>query len=220
MWSDHNMIVADVTIGYPVLLETLQRLPDIDVTWKMTHSGTQTEMLFWIKSDDFEAVEAALEIDETVANPTVLTTVGERRLYRVEFTNGDEIDIRSKLIEVGGIPREVVGNPRGWECQLRFPDREAVSKIQHFCQDHDIDFTLHRLFEETDVNGTDTYSVTQSQRDTLITAVDYGYLDIPHETTLSELGAHFDISDTAVSHRFRRGVKTLILNTIYPSQDG
>lgn len=62
----------------------------------MTHDQPDgpTQMTVWIESDDFEAVEAALKTNPTTKNPTVLAVLGERRLYRVDFTDlGRETDI-------------------------------------------------------------------------------------------------------------------------------
>lgn len=143
-----------------------------------------------------------------VTNPEVFTDVEGRRLYRVDFTDlGRETNLLPKIVEAGGVMREAIGTNDGWRCRVRLPDREAFEQVYEFAQSHEIDFTFHRLYEQTGwVEGGP--ALTDAQRETLIEAVDSGYIGIPRECSLAELGDRLGISETAASERFRRAVKT------------
>ncbi|WP_192498367.1 helix-turn-helix domain-containing protein [Halorussus halophilus] len=210
------MVIAEFTIDHPVLFESLNRVPDIEIEWQETYQRPDgpTQMLFWIESDDFDRVDRTLDDEPAVTNPTVLARTGDRRFYRVDFTNlGEETNLMPQLIEVGGVLRKAVGTNDGWECQARFPDRQAIERVYRFCTDHDIEFTVERLYEETDWSQTGV-TLTEAQRETLVEAVESGYLDIPRRCSLANLAERLGISDSAASERFRRGVKELVQQTI------
>lgn len=82
-------------------------------------------------------------------------------------------------------------------------------KIQ-FCRDHGIKMTIQRVFSQTELEKIGTSGMTDAQRETLVEAVECGYLEIPRECSLTELGAELGVSESAASQRFRRGVKNLI----------
>jgi hypothetical protein len=209
------MILAEFVVDHPVLREVLHRVPDVEIEWEESYSRPDgpAQMLFWITSDDFETVEAALEADPSVENPTTLVEVGDRRLYRVDFTDlGRETALMSAFIEVGGVLEETVATEDGWQCRGRFPDRAAYQRIYQFCLDHDIGFEFGRLFEVTpdDVgDGSMASALTDRQKEALVTAWELGYFDVPRESTLVEVAEELGISDTAVSQRLRRAQSTI-----------
>jgi hypothetical protein len=53
-------------------------------------------------------------------------------------------------------------------------------------------------------------SLSEQQYEALRTAFEAGYFAIPREITLQELAARLGISDTAASHRLRRGLQTVL----------
>ncbi|WP_227377759.1 helix-turn-helix domain-containing protein [Haladaptatus halobius] len=56
--------------------------------------------------------------------------------------------------------------------------------------------------------------LTDTQRETLLSAVDYGYFEIPRESSLAELATQLGISQNAASERIRCGVKQLVTETL------
>jgi hypothetical protein len=110
MVEESNLVVAEFTMDHPIFRELLKSVTDIELSWGMTHDlpDGPTQMTAWIESDDFEAVETALENDPTTKNATVLAVLSERRLYRVDFTElGHETDILPTVVESGGIIQQV-----------------------------------------------------------------------------------------------------------------
>lgn len=213
------MIIAEYTLEHPILRETFQRVSGMELTVEDTYVDPtgQKQVLAWIDCADFDALDAAIADDATVAEPTVFTEAGGHRLYRFALSGeGDETSIMPVLLEVGGVELETIATSKGWRNRTRYPSKEAFEQVRQFCLDHDIGFQFHRIYEPSEVAGPNIPELSDAQRTTLIEAVDSGYLDIPRESSLDELGKRLEISESAASERFRRGVKTLIEQTVYP----
>lgn len=189
---------------------------DIEIEREETYEqpNKPTQMLVWVESDDFEAVDEVLADDPAVTNPTVLADMDDRRFYQVNFTSiGDETNLMPEFIAVGNVLQSAVGTDDGWWCRARFPHREAFEHIYQFCVDHNIDFTFERLYEET-ARSRSNVSLTEPQQQILIEAGESGYLEIPRTCSLVELADRLGLSDSSASERFRRGVNQLIQQAV------
>ncbi|WP_226004012.1 helix-turn-helix domain-containing protein [Natrinema salinisoli] len=216
------MLLTTFWVDYPVLRETLSHAPDIEITWKrsdLTEDGDH-RMLFWVNGDEIDAFDAGLETDPTITASSRVTDVEGRRLYHVELTpEGHQASVYPNVIEEGGIPQEVTATHEGWYFRIAFPSNEAVERFHSFFVENDLNVELRRLYDKSGTGGSGSntqYRVTDRQLEALVTAVDAGYLDIPRACSLAELGERLGISQNAASERFRRGVRTLIENTVYP----
>ena len=211
------MIIAEYTLDHPVLRETLRRVPGIELAWEdsYTDPSGQMRIIVWVDCDDFDALDAAIADDPTVANPTLLTEAGGRRLYRLDLVGeGATSSIMPLVMEVGGVQQRIVATGDGWRNRTRFPSREAFERVYRFCLDHDIDFEFHRIYAQSELFTPEAPELSNAQRDLLIEAVESGYLEIPRRASLAELGERLGISESAASERFRRGVKKLIEETV------
>jgi hypothetical protein len=211
------MLLAELTLQHPILLETLGRVPDIEVVWQETHrhEDRPTQMLCWVLADDFDAVDDAMSADPSVHDSTVIAALDGRRLYRVAFTDlSAAVDVVPQLVAVGAVIDEAVGTGEGWWLRLQFPDREAVESVYEFCRDHDIPVTVERLYEQTDWEMQRVPTLTDSQREILLAALESGSLEIPRRCSLAELAAELGIYESAASERFRRGVRGLVEQTL------
>ena len=212
------MIIAEYTLDHPVLRRTLRRVPGIEVSWEDSYTGPDgvMRMIAWVESEDYEAFDEAIDDDPTVADPMLLTEAGDRRLYRFDLVGeAAESSIMPVMVEVGGVQLQITATSEGWRNRSRFPDREAFERVYRFCRDHEIEFTFDRVYEQSKLLGPETPELTEAQLETLIEAVDSGYLDIPRGSSLEALGDRLGISESAASERFRRGVKKLIQQTVY-----
>lgn len=217
-----TLVIAEYTLNHPILRETLQLVPGIELTWEDSYTDLNGRMwvIAWIDCEDFDALDAAIVDDPTVAEPTLLAEASGRRLYRLELVDrGAEASIMPVVVEVGGVHLELAATSEGWRNRTRYPSREAFEQVYRFCLDHDIGFEFHRLYERSELFSPDTPDLSDAQCETLIEAVDSGYLDIPRGSSLEVLGDRLGISESAASERFRRGVKTLVEETIYPVVD-
>jgi len=215
-----TMLLATLLIDYPILRETLSRAPDTKVTWEqsdLTEVGDH-QMLVWVDGG-VASFDAGLETDPTVKAPLQVVEFGDRRLYQLELTDdGQRVSVYPTVIEAGNVLQEVTATHEGWNFRVAFPSDEALEQFHAFFVDRGLDVELRRLcdtHEPTDGSHLQ-YGITDRQRETLVAAVDAGYLDIPRSCSLAELGEQLGISPNATSERFRRGVETLIENTVYP----
>lgn len=215
------MILVEFRLDHPILRDALGRIPGTELTWVRSDAtdGERICILVWADGDDLDAFDAALADDPTVARPTPLVDVGDRRLYRAELTDeGLRTSIYPLLVEEGGVVRELTADHRGWSFRVAFPGRESVDRFFDFCADHGIDADLYRLYEESTSAPGSSYGLTDSQREALIAAVDSGYFEIPRESSLDELGERLGISGNAASERVRRAMSALVEHTIYPER--
>lgn len=211
------MLIANFTVDHPILRETLTTVSGTEIQWE--HSFKPPERtgrtLGWVTTSDFEDFAAAARSDPTVSDPTSLTDLDGRRLYRFDIAETvEEYRLYPQIVDVGGVFRRFVGTADGWAFSVGFPDRGGLRAIHEFCQENDLEFTLKQIFDEAARARDETATLTDPQRDILLAAVESGYLDIPRETTLAELGNRLDISESAASERFRRGTKALIEATL------
>lgn len=215
------MLIATFRLDYPILRETLSHLPGVSVTWvqsDLTDGGHK--MLVWIETDDFETFHDGLEDDPTVGTSSRMTAVNGRRLYQLKLTErGHRESVYPLIIEEGIVLDHVTADDEGWEFRATFPDHGALEEFRSFCGEHDIDVELRRLYEERETNERPRYGLTDRQRETLVAAVDEGYLEIPRSCSLAELGEELAVSSNAASERFRRGVRQLVENTIHPEAE-
>lgn len=216
------MLLGTFRIDNPILRDALASAPDVTVRWEksdLTADGRH-QMLLWVHGGDYEAFDAGLESDPTVHPPSEVIDFDDRRLYRIELTSaGHSASVYPTVIEEGGVLREVTGTHEGWQFRAAFPDEKAIDRFYSFFADREADIELRQLYEEREFTDGNQYGLTDEQRETLVAAVDAGYFDIPRSCSLAELGDRFDISPNATSERFRRGVKTLVENTIYGDAD-
>ena len=211
------MIIAEFTLDHPILRGTLERNPEMDVTWEQSYrtDDDRMQMVFWAKAPEFDRIEAAMDDDPSVGNPTLIADLEGRRLYRVDLTaDGRTKSIIPLLVDLGAVQQELTATHEGWRNRVQFPDREAFEEVYQFCRDHDIGFTFNRIYESAERFGESPPKVTDAQHETLLEAVDSGYLDIPRRCSLAELGDRLGVSESAVSERFRRGVRNLVTETL------
>ena len=216
-----SMLVTTFKVDYPILREALSNAPEIELTWEQSDltDGETHRMLVWADGTSFGAFEAGLEADPTVKSPTRVVEFDDRRLYQLELTpEGCRASAYPVIVETGGIIQHARATAEGWDIRAALPDEETLDRYHTFFRERDTDIEVKRLYEEwkPETGVRSQYGLTDRQHETLVAAVDAGYLDIPRSCSLAELGSRFDISSNATSERFRRGAKTLIENTVYP----
>ena len=210
---------VEFRLDYPFLREALQRVPEMEIEWmRNVAADSGREMLFWAHGDDFKAFDSAIEADPTV-RLLDSTAVGEERIYRVVLVDRDGKSAASLypvLIETASFIQSATATHEGWDCHFGFPDRSALDRFFRACRERDIEYEIHRLIEGRNAEHAD-FGLTDAQRETLIAAVENGFFEVPRQCTLDELGEKLGVSDTAVSMRLRRGMKTLVERTVFPT---
>ena len=210
-------LIADFSLETPVLRAALAAVPAMGVVveQQLSRGSKPFALTFWASGDDFEAFEAGLADDPTVAAAQTLAEVGDQRLYQVELTDeGEDSMTYYCWADLGAvfISSERVGE--GWRTRIRFPDRESLRRYAAFCEETGLTFDLRQLY---DAGGQDDGSLglTERQAETLRTATELGYFTVPRTVELEDLANALGVSRQAVSERLRRATEALVRATIY-----
>lgn len=78
---------------------------------------------------------------------------------------------------------------------------------------------IERIFNPTKPDAGPWYGLTATQRETLTYAAEEGYYSLPRQISTKELADRFDVSDQAITERLRRGIATLVMNTLLVDQE-
>lgn len=150
-----------------------------------------------------------------VADHECLTRVDGYRLYAVSRVEGAESDFSYPLVfENDILILEATGTQVGIEMKALCPTKNAFSRYRNGCRDRNIPFQLRSLYYEDDdaTEGRarpEPDSLTETQRETLLTTFDAGYFDVPRRATLEKI-----MDRLGVSTRLRRGQRNLIQTTL------
>ncbi|MDS0474670.1 helix-turn-helix domain-containing protein [Natrinema sp. 1APR25-10V2] len=196
------------------LEETLATLPKavIEVE-RVVASENLLTPYFWVVNVSEEDFESAAETDSSVRELRRLDSFEETTLYRAEWT--ENIDsIVYVYTHVEAVILDAIGHHDTWTTQIRFDDRDQLTRFQSYCADRDIDFTIKRLYENTYPHTGRQYGLTEKQYEALVLAWEAGFFESPAETTLDEIAADLGISQQALSQRMRHGYDALIVNTL------
>ncbi|RRJ30280.1 helix-turn-helix domain-containing protein [Halocatena pleomorpha] len=210
-----TLVTAHLPAEEIALHDTFSAVPDLSFECvRLVASGTQTVLpLLWIVTEDYSALDTALESDPSVTAATELLQADGRRLYRFNWSDAVTLTFRvlldAETVLLGGF-----GADDQWTFELLFPTRDALGRICDRCQLYDVDYSIDRIRGiENDKDNTPkptNLGLTAQQYEAIATAYKHGYFTVPRQITLDELAAHLDISHQALSERLRRAHHTLI----------
>jgi predicted DNA binding protein len=172
----------------------------------------------WVRTDDFDAFEAALEDDPTVEDVITFSDIGEERSYQMIWTGAIDFVVQI-LTEYSGTVTHAAGSADGWDLRVVFPDREALSQAHETAQEAGFQFDVQTIYGSEDARGIQ-HGLTEAQRDTLVVAFEAGYFSVPWETSLSDLAEQLETSHQALSEQLRRGTGNLIESVLITHSDG
>lgn len=159
-----------------------------------------------------QSFERTVRSDGRVA---FLGTVDEAHgsgLYRIEWANLPNGFLES-CISDEMIVEDASGTADTWQFRILVPDHAALTSFHRRCLDVGIPVTLRQVYHRSD-DDRFGWGLTPAQREAITLAYSRGYFSVPRETTLSELAAELGISHQAVSGRLRRGIESLVGNTL------
>lgn len=212
-------VIVDITIPAQAfeLGEILTEYPAITIELERIVPLTEAIIpLFWISSGDAQAVETTLREHPQIEDVKILTDADDRQLFEVHWS--PEINgVVQALIETNARVLEATGTAEEWEFRLRFQTREELSKFNQAVTDHGIPLTLRRMYNPT--LPEDQSPLSTEQRDAILRAYQHGYFNVPRGITVADLAAIMDISDSALSQRLRRGLSTLVRETLVVDED-
>jgi predicted DNA binding protein len=168
---------------------------------------------FWVSGGDHVEFEEAFQNDTSVTNVARIDQVDDAILYRAEWTEKVETIVYAYL-ELGATILQAVGRDTNWELRMRFDDRNSLSQFEDYCEKNGISFELNRLQEQEQPMASAQYDLTTKQRETLVTALDKGYYEVPQKISMNELADEMGVSQQALSKRFHAAHKNLITSTL------
>lgn len=208
-------IVADFSVPTEAfcLGETLQTVPTatVELDRLVAHNPDYVMPFVWLIDGAQEDFDAAVAADPTVMDATVTDSFDDTFLYQVSWadTVSDRLNI---ILDHDGVILEARGSGDEWRLWVRFGSRSHFDEFRdHFDEFGEV--SLHQMTRPQTPGGIQ-YGVSEKQRDALLAAYDLGYYDVPATGSGEELAERFGISQQAVSNRLRRGVSTLIKNTL------
>lgn len=123
------------------------------------------------------------------------------------------------LVEENGTVLSAAGRDGYWTFRLLFADRDALSRTYDHCEHVGLSVDVERIYN-LDKGQQGRFGLTAKQQNVLELAHEYGYYNIPRETSAENLGAEIGVSHQALSERLRRAHSSLIGSTIIIGQDG
>ncbi|MFB6185097.1 MAG: helix-turn-helix domain-containing protein [Haloarculaceae archaeon] len=203
-----------------VLEDTLAADPDLRIRLEhVVPIGDSIVPYLWIDDDRVEDIQAALDGEENVDSFRILDEANGEALVRVDWAQGID-GLFDAITENGGTVLEGVGERETWRFDLRFEGHDQLTAFYQRCADTGISIALQSVHNPgipQDVGI--EYDLTEAQRETLRTALDRGYFDVPRRTNLVELAERIGISDSAVSQRLRRGTKRILAASLFDAEE-
>lgn len=210
-------LIAEITLTHPelVLTDTIQQVPEMTMVLEyqtIAESG-RYYLFFEVTGDNFTAFEHAIADDPTITESTVIVDAPTFRVYRMLLTSTEHL-VLPRAAEAGLRVLHAETNGGGWVATVEAPDIDALTEFRDLCTDSDVTFRINRLYHRRETERGEAYGLTPIQLETLITAYDAGYFEEPREASIQDLAAELSVSSSSVSGRLRRGLKTLVENTI------
>ncbi|ADD03995.1 HTH-10 family transcription regulator [Natrialba magadii ATCC 43099] len=216
-------VMGEFTIdsGDFALHETLSAAPEMVVEVERLVATSEDRLMpyFWVTGKDHAAFEEAFERDPSITNATRVSEFDDTVLYRAEWTENIEAIIYA-YVGIGATILEATGTGEHWNLKMRFDDEETVSDFHEFCRERGVDFELDRLYEQSQPMASSQYGLTPTQRETLVTAYEEGFFDVPQQITMTELAASLGITQQALSKRLHHAHKNLIGHVLTVGQVG
>ncbi|MFC7157362.1 helix-turn-helix domain-containing protein [Halomarina halobia] len=200
-----------IPAGDLALERTFETIPDLRFEMAQVVAAEQGTTMSFVRvwGPSREDVEAAFELDPSVAGYTVVSQRGDSWLYELDWESVRLCVLREILFEGDAMILSVKGRNGSWVVQVMVLDRNTLSRIVDNAWKHDFSIDVVRI-TELDSESASPGELTQEQYETLMTAVEEGYFEIPRRTTMEELAEKLGITHQALSERFRRGHQTLI----------
>lgn len=212
--------IAELTLRDPILFEELfERVPAAKCTFEDVHyttdnGGTRYVFFWWTSGCSFGAFESALGFDPTVSEFRAITTVSDRRLYRIVVKRfpAEQPLVFPFFREHDVTALESKRTKSGLHLQARFPSREALLLFRQAGAEIASRIELNRLYSEN--TRAPEQLLTEKQREVLTLATRRGYFETQSDVTLASLAVILDISPQAVSKHLRTAVRKIVTREV------
>jgi predicted DNA binding protein len=158
----------------------------------------------------------AISKDDSIEEVVPLSGSNERKLYQVSWRAPVRV-ILGVLLQNSGSLLSASGTADRWYLQVLFPDQDSISVICENWREHGLDPSIQRVVTVAGKFGFAELQLSQCQHDTLMTAYEMDYYDVPRGVTLEGVADELQVSHQALSERLRRGHRNLIQTTLCES---
>lgn len=211
-------IIAELRIVGPgtALHDALQDAPGVtlELERSVVPADDDPVLFLWATGGDIDAFDAALPSDPTVASHEVVDVAGDSRLYRVVVDAAETVDTATIDSEAGASRLSTWCSAEGLFFETRFPDRDALQLYVDLLREHDLEVSLRAIYPAGRNNRPERYGLSAKQWTLLQRALEDDYFAVPRGTELAELADGLDITEQAASERLRRGLSTLLSETV------
>ncbi|WP_254535736.1 helix-turn-helix domain-containing protein [Halomarina litorea] len=209
-----TLITATIPAEEFALAQTLDGVPEATFDCeKLVETGDDSVMpLLWVRAPNFDALDEVLDADDTTRDVTLLTDLGEERLYRMEWVNQIPVVLRMITNSEATILSAATDGDQ-WVLRVLYPSREGLSDTVEFCEEQGLSFDV-RSVRELEGEPAGRHGLTEGQYEALTAAAERGYFAVPREVELADLAEDLDISHQALSERIRRGIESLVVDTL------
>ncbi|WP_232688466.1 helix-turn-helix domain-containing protein [Halobacterium zhouii] len=209
-------VIAAFSLTSPrmVLYDAMTTNPDVRIDVESVDGlpdGNPVTVM-WAEDGDLSAFDAALREDPTVENVARLESFPERNLYKYRVSDRAEVSLYPRWMELGGAELDMEASNGEWTQRVRFPTRAALREFRSICDDHDVTFTLHRMYNDSE--SANPHPLTDAQQQALSVAFDRGYFRVPREGSLEEIADELGVSQQAASERLRRATHNLAADVV------
>ena len=196
------------------LHHTLSTVTDLRVECEpLVQSGEKSVMpLLWMRGADRDATDNALADDSTVESVSCLSAFDDGHLCRIEWA-GRVRHLLEMVTNGKATVLDIHARDDRWYLRVMYPSREHFSRTHQFATDHGLAFDVTSI-REAEGKPAGRFGLTEGQREVLVRAAQQGYFDVPQKTNLGALADNCDVSHQALSERLRRGMGTLIEDTL------
>lgn len=221
LWVHHESMSVIIEVTLPAQTFELGRILQMEgdtriVLETMVPLGERAIPLFRLY-DGRDTFEATVRDHDAVNDIHIVSTHDGETLYALDWDIGTNTFF-DRLAEMDAHVLEATGTAKSWGFELRFPSHERLSAFQTYTDEAHLPITVERIYNPTKPDAGPWYGLTPEQREVLVNAVESGYYSIPREVSTKALAEEFEISDQAVTERLRRGISTLVTNTLLLSE--
>jgi len=214
------IVEATVPADQFALGRTFSREPDAEfrTVRLVAHRPKHVMPFLWADHAETDRLTATVKRDDSVRAVDRLSEVDGACLLRIEWGARTQALV-SALEEVNASVLDASGYDGSWQLQLFFPDHGRDTAIHEIADSLGADLSINRIncLAESPMYG--SLGLTERQYETVVSAYDAGYYDIPRTVSLTELAEDFDVTHQALSERLRRAHGTVITNELYHSVD-
>lgn len=184
----------------------------------MVPLGRKPTPFVQVRNDERERFERSVREHPSVTEIHPVNTYDDETLYALDWEPSENSLVRI-ILDLDTVLLEASGTADSWELEFRFPNHDVLSTFQEYYTAENIPVSVNRIYNPTKPDAGPWFGLTGPQRETLGYAVENGYYSLPRQVSTKDLAGTFDVSDQAVTERLRRGISTLVSNTLLIGDD-